>query len=245
MTRAQIGAVALPLLLLAHGEVLARPLDSSNPTARSIQVEFEISPDLTTVGQVYAPPIAAQYSASGNVGTVVIPSAEYEAFVGWPALSISDITIEIDLTTLEAQVVDTAGSVSDPPFAEFVFSWNLDTTQPAGFVDLFEPLHCSSQAQVDDICLFLPVFCGATCVLVPGAGYDAATGKLNMVGFEFQSGCGETGCLDVNQFLARGDLRLSEVAPVPVLSLPGLILFGALLLGTSIWMIQRRLSFRT
>jgi len=39
---------------------------------------------------------------------------------------------------------------------------------------------------------------------------------------------------------------LSEPTPnIPVVPRAGLILFAALLLGTSIWMIQRRLRFRT
>ena len=43
----------------------------------------------------------------------------------------------------------------------------------------------------------------------------------------------------------RGQLLLVEEAGIPVLPQPGLILFAALLLSTSIWMIQQRLRSRT
>jgi hypothetical protein len=123
------------------------------------------------------------------------------------------------------------------PFAGYEFIWSLDTTRTSGFVqaDGLPALHCTSQAALDALCPSVPQLCGAICVIVPGAAYDPATGKLNMVGFERQSGCGETGCLVFDFFNRNGDLRLSEVPapPVPASGPLALVALAASLLAVA------------
>ena len=98
--------------LLAPALAAAQPLNLADPTPRTIQVQFETSVAPGTIGQTYSAPYAGQYSATGNVGTVVIPRAVYEAaiqtqnldyfgyLVTWSLIggSASDFTLDIDLT---------------------------------------------------------------------------------------------------------------------------------------------------
>ena len=93
----------------------AQPLNLADPTPRTIRVEFEISLDPLAVGQTYSESVDAQYTVTGNIGTVVIPRAVYESAIQtqnldyfgsmltWSLVSgsASDFTLDIDLATLE------------------------------------------------------------------------------------------------------------------------------------------------
>lgn len=203
------------------------PLDLADPTPRLVVVEFETSADLSTIAAQFGESVPATYSMTGTVGTLTIAGDDFEALApsGSFQLESSDIVIEIDTITGAAAVISASGTLSSQ-FGGYAWSWTLDTARTAGWLDGggFGPLHCSSQAQVDDACLTIPALCGAICEIVPGAVYDPGTGTLNMVGFEHQDGCGETGCTVVDFFTGRGDLRLSELAasrPLPALSQAG------------------------
>jgi hypothetical protein len=65
-------------------------------------------------------------------------------------------------------------------------------------------------------------------VIARCAPYDAATGRINLVGLENQDGCGETSCLNIDIFSDAGDLRPTE-APPGVPGVPGIawLIFGA------------------
>ncbi|MEW6272380.1 MAG: hypothetical protein AB1689_24110 [Thermodesulfobacteriota bacterium] len=218
MARPGLAAVAqLAAVLLTAARADAVPLDPSDTRPRVIRVEIESSPDPATVGASYGTPLLATYSVAGGFGTVTIPDESYEAWAAAPGLDISDVVFRIDLATREVELVNAIGLVAQP-FASYQFLWSLDSSRTSGFIQAsgFAQLHCRSQADVDALCPIVPPLCGATCVIVPGARYDPTTGKLNMVGFERQSGCGETGCLTIDLFNRNGDLRLSEVAPAAV-----------------------------
>jgi len=225
-SRAALSALVLATLGLA-GRGKAEPLDLGDPTARSIVVEFETSSDLSTVGAQFGEPVPATYSVAGGLATIEIAGETFEALASSGSFQVesSDIVIEIDTATGSGAVVSASGTATSP-FAAYTWSWTLDTGRTGGWIDgaSLGPLYCESQAQVDELCGFIPSFCGATCEIVPGAVYAPGTGTINMVGFEFQDGCGESGCLAVGLFTGRGDLRLSEAAspvPLPALPLPG------------------------
>lgn len=223
----RVSRTVLLVLLLAASRALAQqPLDLADVAARSVLVEIEISTALDAVGVQYSDPLPASFSVVGDVARVVVDSATYEAYLleGTQGVQItaSDFVVEIDLTTLEA--------VNDPPstgtvilsHAGYAFTRTLDTQRVAGFANggPAGPLHCSSQQEIDDLCMIVPDYCGVLCVIVPGAPYDAATGEINLVGFENQDGCGEAGCLNIDMFSDAGDLRLTEV-PLSVPGVPG------------------------
>lgn len=229
--------VAAVLLTVTHAD--AAPLDLTNPSPRQVRVEIETSADLSVVGASYGDPIPASYAVEGGFGRVTIDDVDYEAFADIQGLDISDIVFRIDLATREVELVNAIGLVNQP-FAGYQFIWSMDSTRTSGFVqvDNLPPFHCTSQADVDALCAFVPDFCGETCTIVPGASYDPATGKLNMVGFERQTGCGETGCITIDVFNRNGDMRLSEVAAAPMV--PALSPLAALALVASLLLLARR-----
>lgn len=200
----------------------AQPLNLADPTPRTIKVQFEISLLPTLIGQTYSASYTATYSATGNIGTVVIPRAVYESaiqthdldYFGYPLIagSAADFTLEIDLTTLEATAQPLAYQVfvTYPPDAVGTITRNLSTTAIAGF---------GYSPSLPGFPFFTTTPCGV-CALVPGAPYDPATGKLNAVG----SDALDSPDLDVSSFARAGDLRLSESATpsVPALSSYGL-----------------------
>ncbi len=221
----------------------AEPLDLGDPTARTVVVEFETSADLSTVAAQFGESVPATYSAVGTLGTLTIAGDDFEAIAagGSGEFVSSDIVIEIDTGTGFGAVTEANGTLTLQQ-GGYAWSWTLDTARTAGWIDGagFGPLHCVSQAQVDDLCASIPAFCGATCEIVPGAVYDPGTGTINMVGFEHQDGCGETGCVVIDFFTGRGDLRLSELAPpaqLPALPHPGWLVGGLVVLGC--WGLRR------
>jgi hypothetical protein len=217
----------------------ATPLDLGDPTPRALVVEFETSADLSTVGTLYGESVPAIVSVDAGTATITIAGDDFEALFAGGSIQVdsSDIVIEIDTNTGSASVVSATGTVTSP-FVAYSWSWTLDTSRTAGWVDGsgFGPLHCTSQAEIDALCPSIPAFCGATCEIVPGATYDTQTGGLNMVGFEHQDGCGETGCMVVDFFTGRGDLRLSEAPQVPALPLPFL---GFAVVAIAAWTVTR------
>ena len=228
---------------LAPASAAAQSLDVLDPTLRTISVEVESSSELSTVGVSFGPPHSASYSASGNVGTLVIPVESHEdmreGFLTPIPGTFTPIVIDIDLTTFAATSQTASGALQSGPIS-MAFTQNpLGTGDTAGYIsggDIPSPIFCTSQQEVDALCLIVPAFCGATCVLVPGAPYDAATGKLNLVGSEEQQGCDGGICFGpFVLFTGRGDLRLSEVSAkeVPTLGPEALLILGLLLAVTA------------
>ena len=228
-------------LLLASSAFAQQPLDILDPSPRDVLVEVENSADLSVVGLSFGPPHLASYSATGNVGTLVIPVASHEdmrsGFLTPVPGTFTPIVIQIDLTTLSATSQAASGILQNGNIG-MAFTQNpLSTEATAGYIsggDIPGPHFCTSQAEVDQACLTIPAFCSATCVLVPGALYDVGTGTVNLVGSEQQEGCDGAICSGPFFFFSeRGDLRLTEpaVAEVPTLGRGPLFICTLLLLG--------------
>ena len=206
-------------------------------------MEFEISADPATVGQAFSESFEATYSATGNTGTVLISSAEYESAIQthdldyfdsmmvWSLVSgsASDFELEIDLTTLEAtaQLLSYQVLITDPvPFPQIgTVTRDLSTTATAGFA--FLPQFPG-----------FPFFC-STCLLVPGAAYDPVTGTINAVGSDHLVA---PDIPSLSGFSRAGDLRLSEspAQAVPALSRYGLWGLAVVLAGFAFLMIRRQ-----
>ena len=241
VTLARCAAWAAPICWLGTAPVGAQPLDVADPTPRAIHVEFEVSVGPGTLGQVYSETFVATYSATGSTGTVVLSSAVYEAAIQthqldyfdtmmtWSLVngSASDLEIEIDLTTMEANTQPVSYQVlitSPVPFPQIgTVTRGLSTTAPAGFA--FLPQFPG-----------FPFFCD-TCTLVPGAAYDPATGKINLVGPDDLVAPDIPG---LTGFSRAGDLRFSEspAAAVPTLSIYGIWLLAGILTGSAFLMIR-------
>ena len=156
--------ILVAALVCAHASasLAMTPLDVQDPTPRPVLVEWENSTDLSVVGVSYAPPVGATYSASGNVGTLVIPIASHETMraVGLVPLpgTFSSVTIEIDLTTLEVTSQTANGTLllGGNPNYGYSFTQNpLTSNGTAGYVageGILFPTFCSSQAEVDALC---------------------------------------------------------------------------------------------
>lgn len=229
----------LALVALAPAHAFAQtPLDVNDPTPRDVLVQLETSANLGVVGVTYGPALPATYSASGGVGTLVIPVASHEAMrSGLPPIpgSFTPVVIHIDLTTLAASSEAASGAQGQGQFG-LSFTLNpLNTTGPAGFIGpTLPPLFCTSQQQVDDLCPVFPPICGETCTLVPGSLYDPGTGKVNLVGSETQQGCDGAVCQGPFTYFTRfGDLRLLEADVVPALPWPTAMLLALLLLAAA------------
>lgn len=217
-----VAALALGASLLP-GLARAAPLDLANPTPRAILVEFEISSNPSTIGQVYSQPYAATYSATGNTGTVVISAPVYETAIQTNDLDYfnsalfgtlvpgtsTEFRLEIDLTTgfATAQTLSYQATVQVPSTQTGTLTRQLSTSATAGYAFLPSPPG-------------FPFFC-TPCTPVLGAAYAPATGKLNAVGSDrFLSAD-----VDQRSFARAGDLRLTEI-PTP--SVPALAPGGAL-----------------
>lgn len=230
-------SVALLLASAARAQGGA-PLDVSDPTPRNVFVQVETSSNRATVGQTFGPAVPATYSASGNTGTLTISVETHEqlragSFTPVPG-TFTPIVFQIDPTTLQATSQQASGELVSGPMGFGFIQRPLGTTTTAGFMGpSVPPLFCTSQAEVDMACMFIPMFCGQTCILVPGSAYDPGTGEVNLVGRETQQGCDGAVCQGPFDFFTeRGDLRITEAAEVP--ALPGiapLALFGLLAAG--------------
>ena len=230
--------ILVAALVCAHASasLAMTPLDVQDPTPRPVLVEWENSTDLSAVGVSYAPPVGASYSASGNVGTLVIPIPSHETMraVGLVPLpgTFSAVTIEIDLTTLEVTSQTANGTLTtvDETYGVAFTQNPLTSNGTAGHVageGIPLPLFCTSQADVDALCATNPVFCSGTCQLVAGAAYEESSGEVNMVGTEDQLQCfgGCSGPFVV--FSQYGDLRFSEMtASVPSVGPIALLMLG-------------------
>jgi hypothetical protein len=230
--------VPLVALALLAQRGAAEPLDPFDPTPRAIQVELENSTDVGVVGVSYGPPAAASYSVSGGIGTVVIPVASHEQLrtQGLPPIpgSFTPVVIQIDLGDLGASSQTASGAFQSGGLLAGFTQNPLGSDTLAGHASSESvPIFCTSQAQIDQLCQIVPSFCGLTCEIVPGAAYDPATGKLNLVGSEDVQGCDGSICFGpFTYFSQHGDLRLTEApAPqVPALPAPALALLAASLL---------------
>jgi hypothetical protein len=192
------------------------PFDLFNPVARDVLVYLETSSDLAIVGQTFGPGLPATYSASGNIGTLVIPPESHELmaadlFTPVPG-SYTPVIVEFDLTTFEATTQPASGANASGPISEGFSQRALDTTALGGFIGpTAPPLFCTSQSQVDTLCSLVPSLCGQTCTIVPGNAYDPVTGLVNLIGIESVSGCDGSICSGpFDYFAARGDLMLTE-----------------------------------
>jgi hypothetical protein len=230
----------------------AQPLDPSDHTAREIRVHFERSfNDPGAVAQTFDEGWPATWSVQGNVGrvemSVPIHEKARESLQGLGLIAIpttfSPFVVEVDLTTLAATSLATGGALSNGTQG-FGFSTRvLDTQAAGGFIGPDTgPLFCTSQQEVDDACLIVPLFCGQTCTLVPGFAYDPLTGTLNLIGSEEQNGCDGAVCFGpFEMFATTGDLKLTESAtPVPAASLPARGLLVLLLVAGAALFTPRR-----
>jgi hypothetical protein len=238
--------ILVAALVCAHGSasLAMTPLDVQDPTPRLVLVEWENSTDLSAVGVSYAPPVHASYSATGNVGTLVIPIVSHETMRSSGSLmplpgTFSSVTIEIDLTTLEVTSQTANGTLvfGDPTYGVAFTQNPLTSNGTAGYITgdgISLPLFCASQAEVDAQCPANPAFCSATCNLVAGAAYEASTGEVNMVGTEDQLQC-VGGCIGpFVVFSQYGDLRFSEMAAtVPSLGPIGLLMLGGAFIASA------------
>ena len=212
MSRAWL-VLCLGLLPASAGAV---PFDIADPTPRGIDVEIEISADLSVVGQRYRPPARGAWTSEAGIGRAVVPGANLEAlydgfFQPIPG-SFTNFVIEIDLATREAVVL---------PFSMTFFHSNgnfsfhtssLETTATGGFI--FSTVFCTQPSTPFGPCSF-----------VPGAPYDPTTGTLNAIGPYSVPFDPEGGGPVPDQFSGDGDLRLSEV-PEPRTTLLWLVGLG-------------------
>jgi hypothetical protein len=222
------------------------PLDVTDPTPRSVFVQVENSSNLATVGQSFGPAFPATWSASGNTGTLTISAATHaqmRAENGWEPLPgyFTPIVLQLDRTTLQASSQVASGVLASGPLVLGFTQQALGSTTPGGFAGpSVPPFFCTSQADIDLFCMFMPTFCGKTCTLVPGSAYDPASGRVNLIGIESQSGCDGSFCQGpFDYFTQRGDLRLTEAAEIP--ALPG---FAALALAAVLAASARALRAR-
>jgi hypothetical protein len=236
---ASLRTLASAVLALAAATAHAEPLDLNDPTPRDVLFQVETSGNLATVGQSFGPALPATYSASGGIGTLVIPISSHEALRAFlPPVpgSFTPIVIQIDLATHAATSQPAGGQMADGPIT-FAFTQNaLGTGTTGGFVGpTLAPLFCISQQQVDNLCPIFPPICGQTCTLVPGSVYDPQSGELNLIGSETQSGCDGAVCQGpFDLFTQRGDLRLSEATEIPLLPAPAGALLFLCLLATAV-----------
>lgn len=230
------------LVLGASARADAVPLDPYAPTPRAILVELESSLDVGAVGVTYGPPVPATWSVSGGIGTVTIPIASHEQMrtVAIPPVpgSYTPFVIQIDLGDLSATSA-TASGENAAGGQSIAFTQNpLGTDTLAGHLSSQSaPLFCTSQQEVDAQCQVNPSYCGLTCEIVPGAAYDPATGKLNLVGSELIEAC-DGFCFPPFLFFSEaGDLRLSEAGSVPAFPPAAVPVLVAclLLVGRAAW----------
>lgn len=238
--------ILVAALVCAHASasLAAPPLDVQNPTPRTVLVEWENSTDLSAVGVSYAPPVDASYSASGNVGTLVIPIASHETIrsaIGVPLPgTFSSVTIEIDLTTLEATSQTANGSIATGDGSHgVIFTQNpLSSSGTGGYATSAGGVpfaaFCTSQADVDALCTTIPSFCSATCQLVASDAYEASSGEVNMVGSDDATFC-VPGCIGPLVIFSQwGDLRFSEAPkPVPSVGPIALLMLGGAVIASA------------
>lgn len=197
--------LALPLLLsLPAASAVAQPLVLSDPTPRTILVEFdEDATDLGAVGSLYGPGIAASYGSDGVTATISVPGAALEALVdsvfAGTATSVpgsfSDYVMELDVATGEVLAADVSGDIQVPILGVLGLTQTANSTTLAGY------------EWVDFFGLLVPQFCtsGAACTIVAGLAYDPTTGVANAVGSIVTSSP-----LLPLMFSPFGDVRLSE-----------------------------------
>jgi hypothetical protein len=215
------------------------PLRVTDPAPRPVLVHFEISSDPASVGQSYDIAFPASWSVSNGVGRVEVSAAAHGDArarlegLGYAPVpdSFGPLVVEIDLGTLEATSPATSGALTNGTQSLGFDTRALGTTTLAGVISN-SPLFCTSQAYVDFLCTIVPSYCGQTCTIVPGAPYDPASGKINLVGSESAQGCDGSICFGPFENFARtGDLRLMEtfVPPVPAASAAARVALALLL----------------
>jgi len=233
LPRPDLASIALGILASgASAAAQETPLQILDPTSRGVLVRFEESIDPAAVGQVFGEAWPAQWSVVGGVGRVEL-SAELHGLaraalegLGLAPVpgSFAPLVVEIDLATLEATSEPTSGTLVSGPLSLSFATEAQGSSAQAGFIGPnLGALFCTSQQQVDDLCQIIPLFCGKTCTLVPGAPFDPDTGTLNVVGWESKETCDGAVCQGpVSVFATTGDLLLLEdvAVEVPSASLP-------------------------
>lgn len=205
-------SICVASLLLAScllpSAALAAPLDLSDPTPRTVQIEFdEDTTDIGAIGSLYGPPLEASYASDGVTATITVPGAALEAlvdavFVGTATAipgSFSNYVLEIDVATGDVLSANVAGDI------DVILLGTLGLTQTAASTIV------GGYEYIDFFGFLIPEFCtgGAACTLVPGLPFDAATGAANAVGSITTSSP-----LIPVLFSPFGDVRLSE-QPAP------------------------------
>jgi hypothetical protein len=241
-SRGLAAGIALAWAAAPAAQAVEIPLRVQDATPRAVWVRFESSFDLSAVGQSFGPAWPATWSVSGGIGRVEISASAYgearaqQEGLGFVSIYSEPFVVEIDLATLEATSLANYGALENEPLSMSFDTRPLDTTATAGFVTTM-PLYCTSQADIALYCQFDPSLCDETCQIVPGAPYDPASGKLNLVGREDVQGCdGGFPCFGPFPYFARvGDLQLTEtyVPSVPAASAPGRVALALLLAASA------------
>jgi hypothetical protein len=186
----------------------AVPLDLLDVAPRTIVAEF-----------TYGGPQAAQYSVTGGVGEVHLSPESHQqvrpSFIEPVPESFTPLVLHIDLADGSATSELATGGYASPPLSETFVQGPLSTDAVAGFVsgNSLPPLFCTSQQQVNEWCLLVPLFCGAVCNPVAGSAYDPATGVLELVGPEERVGCDGAVCAGPFVYLGTLSPSLSELVP--------------------------------
>jgi hypothetical protein len=215
------------VLLVPIVAAAQQPLDVHDPTPRAVRFAVEISGEPNEVGQTFGPAYVASWSASAGTGTLTISAATHKQLReggGFTAVpdSFDPIVIQIDLATLEAMSQPASGALQAGNVGLSFTQNTLDSAATVSYIGPdVDPFICTSQAEVDALCPIAPQFCGQLCIPVAGAAYDPATGLVNLVGSETQTGCDGAQCFGPFDFFATGgDLHLLEAPPpaVPTLT---------------------------
>jgi hypothetical protein len=197
-------AQLIGLLGLAAGSAGAVPLDLEDASSRSILVES------------FGVTVPAGYAVSGGMGIVTISATDHELLrphsLDPVPGSFTPLVLRIDLGDGSATSDQASGAWETPPQSESFTQGPLSTEAAAGYVQSpdLPALFCESQQQVNELCLIEPLFCGATCVIVPGSRYDGNTGHVLLVGGEERIGCDGGVCFGPLTFFSQLQPVLSE-----------------------------------
>lgn len=227
--------LAASLVLGLAAELRAEPVDLSNPTPRTVRVEFEVSPHPEELGLVWSAPFDASFSVSGDRAVIVVDSADYEDFLatyggvgGFVPIPGSwfPFVLMIDRADLDADGYG-LGQVVFPPGGGGGGAQVGRSIQTYGFTGLAGWFEFSPGSGQYLACPGPLPF--ATCHPVTSSAYDSATGLLNAPGRDtFTHSDIPPGFFPL--FGTHGELRLSEaVTAVPALPVAWWIALAAAL----------------
>jgi hypothetical protein len=201
MTLKLVRVVGTPILAaLVTSTAIAGPLNLADPTSRQIRVEVDQElHDYAAIGGAYSLPIPASFASDGTTATITVDGSAAAAFVddffngavGTVPGSFSDYVVTIDVASGAVTSAHVSGTL-DTVLGPVSFDQTASSDAIAGFT-IFPFMGFD-----------FPLFCdtGEGCTIVPGAPYDAATGRANAVGIIVTS--------VFNTFTPFGDIRLTE-----------------------------------